>query len=38
MKRRQWSPAEKLAIVLEVLEGNRSLSEVCNHHQISQAQ
>ncbi|MFD1428395.1 transposase-like protein [Kroppenstedtia sanguinis] len=37
MKRRQWSSEEKVAIVLEGLQQNRSISEVCREHQISQA-
>ncbi len=37
MKRRQWKSATKAMIVLEGLKG-RSVAELCNAHQISQAQ
>ncbi len=36
MKRRKWSVEEKLAIVLEGLKGNRTVSDICREHQISQ--
>ena len=38
MKRRQWTPKEKLAIVLQGLKGEISVAELCNQHQISQSQ
>ena len=38
MKRRQWTPKEKLAIVLQGLKGEISVAELCNEHQISQSQ
>jgi transposase-like protein len=38
MKRRKWSSAEKLQIVLEGLRGNVPLAELCTRHQISQSQ
>ena len=36
MKRRNWSADEKLAIVLECIKEKRSVSEICQEHQISQ--
>lgn len=38
MKKRQWSGQEKLKIVLEGMHGNRRISELCNHHEITQNQ
>lgn len=38
MKKRNWSPKEKLKIVLEGLKGRVPLGELCNQHQISQTQ
>ena len=38
MKRRRWTPKEKLTIVLEGLKGNIKIAELCNQHQITQAQ
>ena len=38
MKRRQWTAKEKLTIVLEGLKGEVSVAELCNRHQVSQAQ
>jgi transposase len=37
MKRRRWSSEEKMSIVLEEFKQNRSISEVCREHPISQA-
>jgi len=37
MKRRQWTSAQKVKIVLEGLSG-RPIGEICNQHEISQAQ
>ena len=37
MKRRKWDSEKKFKIVLEGLKG-RAVSEICNDHQISQAQ
>lgn len=37
MKRRQWKSETKTMIVLEGLKG-RAVAELCNAHQISQAQ
>lgn len=37
MKRRQWKATTKAMIVLEGLKG-RPIAELCNAHQISQAQ
>jgi transposase-like protein len=37
MKRRRWKPEQKALIVLEGLKG-RQVAELCNEHQISQAQ
>lgn len=36
MKKRNWNPEEKLAIVLEGLKEKRSVAEICREHQISQ--
>ena len=38
MKRRQWTPKDKLEIVLQGLKGQISVAELCNRHQISQTQ
>jgi transposase-like protein len=38
MKRRKWTPKEKLMIVLEGLKGKTTLAQLCNQHQISQGQ
>jgi len=38
MKRRVWTPEKKLQIVLEGLSQQGSIAELCNRHQISQAQ
>ena len=38
MKRRKWTPKEKLMIVLEGLKGKTTLAQLCSQHQISQAQ
>ena len=38
MKRRQWTPEEKLKIVVEGLSGTSSISELCNRYQITQTQ
>jgi transposase-like protein len=37
MHRRKWSPKTKAMIVLEGLKG-KPVAELCNEHQISQAQ
>ena len=36
MKRRKWTPKEKLMIVIEGLKGKTTLAELCNRHQITQ--
>ena len=38
MKYRKWDPKTKAKIVLEGLQNNQSLSELCNNYQISQNQ
>ncbi len=38
MKRRNWTPQQKLEIVLEGLKENSTLAELCNRYQISQTQ
>lgn len=38
MERRKWTGQQKLQIVLEGLKGNISVAELCNRHQVSQAQ
>ena len=38
MNRRQWTPTEKLQIVLDELKESVKLSELCNRCQISQTQ
>ena len=38
MKRRKWTGAQKLQIVLDGLSGKRSVSEICNHYEINQTQ
>lgn len=38
MKRRNWSTEEKMAIVLEGIKGEKSVSEICRTHQICQTQ
>ena len=36
MRKRNWSPEEKMAIVLEGIRGEKSIAEICRTHQISQ--
>lgn len=38
VKRRNWSPEEKMAIVLAGLKGEITLAEICRRHGIHQAQ
>ena len=38
MKRRTWTPKEKLMVVIEGLKGNVTIAQLCNQHQITQAQ
>ena len=38
MKRRNWTPQQKLEIVLEGLKENCTLAELCNRYQITQTQ
>jgi len=38
MKRRQWTPQQKLEVVLEGLKNTCSLAELCNRYQITQSQ
>ena len=38
MKRKQWSNEEKFKIVLEGLQGQLSVAEICNRHEIHQSQ
>ena len=38
MKRRKWTNQQKLQIVLEGIKGKVSIAELCNKHQITQAQ
>ena len=38
MKRRKWTAQQKLQIVIQGLGGNVSVGELCNRHQIGQAQ
>ena len=38
MKGRKWTAEEKLAIVLEGIKGEKSMSEICREHQIAQTQ
>lgn len=38
MERRKWTGQQKLQIVLEGLKGTIPLAELCNRHQITQAQ
>jgi len=38
MKTRKWKAEEKLAIVLCGIKGEKSISEICREHQISQTQ
>jgi transposase len=37
MKRRQFSPEEKMNIILESLQGERPISEICREHGITQS-
>ena len=36
MKRSNWTTEEKLSVVLEGLNGSKSVSEICREHGISQ--
>ena len=38
MKRRKWTNQQKLQIVLEGIKDKVSIAELCNKHQITQAQ
>jgi len=38
MRNRKWDPKKKAQIVLEGLRGTVPVAELCNRHQISQAQ
>lgn len=38
MKKRNWKSEEKLAIVLEGIKGQKTISEICREHKISQSQ
>ncbi|MFH2070885.1 MAG: transposase [Elusimicrobiota bacterium] len=38
MERRKWDSAKKFEVVVEGLKSGVSISEMCNRHQISQAQ
>ena len=38
MKRRQWTGRQKLQIILEVMKGRGSISDLCARHQISEKQ
>lgn len=38
MKRRKWTGKQKLQIVLEGMAGKARLAELCQQHEISQAQ
>jgi len=38
MKRRHFSPEEKMAIILTGLKGEQSVAEICRQYQISQVQ
>jgi putative transposase len=38
MGKQKWTGQQKLQIVLEGLKGGSSIAELCNRHQVSQAQ
>ena len=38
MKRRKWTSEEKLRIVIDGLQGNCTIAELCNRHQVTQTQ
>jgi len=38
MRGRRWTAEEKMSIVLEGLRGDKSISELCSKHGISQSQ
>lgn len=38
MKTRKWTTEQKMAVVLEGLRGQKSVSEICRTHQIVQSQ
>lgn len=38
MKTRKWTTEQKVAVVLEGLRGQKSVSEICRTHQIVQSQ
>jgi len=38
MKYRKWEPKVKTKIILEALENNKPLTELCNKYKISQSQ
>lgn len=37
MKLRKWTEEKKMAIVLEALNGQKSVAEICREHQRSQS-
>ena len=38
MQRRTWKPEEKLAVVLEILKGEESVTSICHRHGVAMAQ
>jgi len=36
MKQRKWTAEEKFAIVMEGLKGQKTVSEICREHALSQ--
>ncbi len=38
MKRRKWTNEEKFKVMLERFQGQRSIAELCNEHEIQQSQ
>ena len=38
MKRKNWTHSEKFKVVLEGLQGHRSVAEICNDYGIHQSQ
>ncbi|MBU0518094.1 transposase [bacterium] len=38
MSYRKWSPAQKMAIILEGLKSQTTVAEICRNHGISQTQ
>lgn len=37
MKNRKWETEEKMAVVMEMLQGNQNVAQICRAHGVSEA-